>query len=167
MVRIPILMVNEGRGIVGELELEARPGDGRLYVDGGLFCDEQAHAALRTAFSLLRADRDVLIRRNVRGEDVHCLCGASLGLAVYLGMYALLNGCEIAPNVFVTGGLDGEGKVTAVGGLAEKMRTVVDRAKRLIVPAGQGLPLAGIEVVEVSTVEEAVHACFSDGLEHV
>ena len=61
---------------------------------------------------------------------------------------------------YITGTVDQDGKVLPVGGLAEKMLAVVDRAKRLIVPAGQGLPLAGIEVVEVSTVEEAVGAFF-------
>ncbi len=162
MVRLPVLMVNEGRGEMRWLEIESRPGDGRLYLDAHLFFDDRAHGELRLAFSLLQAERDLLIRdaEPPAGAATHCLCGPSLGLALYLGMVAALHDRPVPEGVFATGVVDQDGKVLPVGGLAEKMRAVLDRAKCLIVPAGQGLPLAGIEVVEVSTVEEAVRVCF-------
>jgi len=162
MVRLPVLMVNVGRGEMRWLEIESRPGDGRLYLDAHLFFDDRAHGELRLAFSLLQAERDLLIRdaEPPAGAATHCLCGPSLGLALYLGMVAALRGWSVPEGVFATGAVDQDGKVLPVGGLAEKMRAALEQAQRFIVPAGQGLPLAGIEVVEVLTVEEAVRVCF-------
>ena len=162
MVRLPVLTVNEGRGEVCWLEMESRPGDGRLYLDAHLFFDDRAHGELRLAFSLLQAEQDLLIRdaEPPAGAATSCLCGPSLGLAVYLGMVAALHDRPVPEGVFATGVVDQDGKVLPVGGLAEKMRAALEQAHRFIVPAGQGLPLAGIEVVEVSTVEEAVRAFF-------
>jgi len=75
-------------------------------------------------------------------------------------MVAALHDRPVPEGVFATGTVDQNGKVLPVGGLAEKVRAVLEQAHRFIVPVGQGLPLAGIKVVEVSTVEEAVRACF-------
>ena len=162
MVHLPVLTVNEGKGEVYWLEIESRPGDGRLYLDSALFFDNPAHGELRLVFGLLQAERDLLIRNAEppAGAATHCLCGPSLGLVLYLGMVAALHDRPVPEGVFVTGTVDQNGKVLPVGGLAEKMRAVLEQAHRFIVPAGQGLPLAGIEVVEVSTVEEAVRAFF-------
>ena len=162
MVRLPVLTVNEGRGEVPWLEIESCPGDGRLYLDAHLFFDERAHGELRLVFGLLQADRDLLIRdvQPPAGAATHCLCGPSLGLALYLGMVAALHDRPVPEGVLATGTVDQNGKVLPVDGLAEKVRAVLEQAHRFIVPAGQGLPLAGIEVVEVSTVEEPVRACF-------
>ncbi len=162
MVRLPVLTVNEGKGEVYWLEIESRPGDGRLYLDSTLFFDDPAHGELRLAFGLLQAERDLLIHNAEppAGVATHCLCGPSLGLPLYLGMVAALHDRPVLEGVFATGTVDQDGKVLPVGGLAEKMRAALEQAHRFIVPAGQGLPLVGIEVVEVSTVEEAVRACF-------
>lgn len=145
MVRVPVLMVNEGKGKVHWLEIQSRPGDGRLYLDTNLRFDDMAHGELRLAFGLLRADRDLLIRdaEPPTGAATHCLCGPSLGLALYLGMVTALRGQSMSEGVFATGTVDQDGKVLPVGGLAEKMRAALEQANRFIVPAGQGVAVGG------------------------
>jgi len=80
MVRVPILAVQKGKGIIVKLDLELKtPGTGALFLDARLYADDDIRQALNTAFSLLRLKRqDVLIR--VPGNKNCCLCGGSLAL---------------------------------------------------------------------------------------
>jgi len=156
MIRVPILAVKKGKGIIVELELELKEqGTGALFLDAKLYADDDIRQALNTAFSLLRLKRqDVLVR--VPGNKNCCLCGGSLALPLYLGMYACTRGLKFKPRTFATGCLDNKGKITPVGSLAEKMKIILGKADLLLVPKGQGLPLEGIKVKEVSSLKEAV-----------
>lgn len=160
MVRVSILGVTEGKGEIIELELEGKDGEGRLYLDANICLNPPAHGAMRTAFCLLQPKRDVLVRYG--GRECRGLCGASLGLPLYLGMYALLNGLEVNPAFFATGGLSKDGKVTPAGALAEKIKAILGRAQRLLVPSGQGLPIEGLEMVEASDIKEAARLFFNE-----
>lgn len=158
MIRMPILTVNEGKGQLCEVDIEAREGEGRLYLDTAFYPDAHAMQAIRTALSLLGPKRDLFLRYD--GQEQQCFCGHSLGLPLYLGMYAALNGFAIDPGYFATGALDEKGKILAVGGLAEKIRPILGKGKRLLLPSGQGLPIQGLQIVEVSDIEEAARAFF-------
>lgn len=156
MLRVPILAVQKGKGIIVELDLELKEqGTGALFLDARLYADDDIRQALNNAFSLLRLKRqDVLIR--VPGNKNCCLCGGSLALPMYLGMYACTRGVKFKPRTFATGGLNPKGEITPVGSLAEKMKVILGKADLLLVPKGQGLPLEGIKVKEVSSLKEAV-----------
>ncbi len=156
MVRVPILAVQKGKGIIVELDLELKkPGTGALFLDARLYADDDIRQALNTTFSLLRLKRqDVLIR--ITGSRKYCLCGGSLALPMSLGMYACTRGVKFKPRTFATGGLSPKGEITPVGSLAEKMKVILGKADLLLVPKGQGLPLAGMKVKEVSSLKEAV-----------
>ncbi len=55
MVRVPILAVQKGKGIIVELDLEMKqPGTGVLFLDTRLYADDDIRQALNAAFSLLR-----------------------------------------------------------------------------------------------------------------
>ena len=110
MVRVPILAVQKGKGIIVELDLEMKQqGTGALFLDAKLYADDDIRQALNTAFSLLRLKRqDVLIR--ITGSRKYCLCGGSLALPMYLGMYACTRGVKFKPRTFATGGLDQKGE---------------------------------------------------------
>lgn len=77
-------------------------------------------------------------------------------------MYALLNDLKVNPAFFATGGLSNDGKITPAGALAEKIKVILGRAQRLLLPSGQGLPIEGLEVVEASNIEEAVRLFFNE-----
>jgi predicted S18 family serine protease len=155
MIKIPVLAVDKDKGVLVDLELESKKGKGTLFLDIKLCPDQEARQAMNTAFSLLKIKKkDILVR--IRGDKHNCLCGGSLALPVYLGMYACIRGLKFRPKTFATGCIDKKGKITSVGGLAEKIRAILGKADVLLVPKGQGLPIEGIKVKEVSDLEEAI-----------
>ena len=155
IVRIPILAVSKGKGMIVYLEIEARKGGGTLFLDNKLCSDEDTREAIYNAFSLLKIKgKDILVR--IKGRRFDCLCGGSLGLSVYLGMYACLRGLQFKPKTFVTGGIDKKGKITPVEELAEKIIAILGKSEVLLVPKGQGLPIEGMKVKEISDLKDAV-----------
>ncbi|MCX5835335.1 MAG: hypothetical protein NTV99_12680 [Deltaproteobacteria bacterium] len=157
MIRVPILAVKKGKGIIVELEVELKKqGKGTLFLDANLYGDNDIRQALDTAFSLLHLKRqDVLIR--VPGNKDCCICGGSLALPLYLGMYACINGLKFKPRTFATGCLSKKGKITPVGSLAEKIKVILGKADLLLVPKGQGLPVERMKIKEISSLREAVN----------
>ncbi|HOU77443.1 MAG TPA: hypothetical protein PLM69_04885 [Syntrophales bacterium] len=163
MIIVPVLAVlTGGEGTILELEIEmCREGKGHLFFDSRLFLDEVARTALKTAFSLIDVGKtDILVR--LVGEKDFCLCSGSFALPVYLGMYAGVRGLEFKPGTYATGCINDKGEITAVGDLAEKIRAVLGRAKRLLVPKEQALPVADIEMVEVADLQDAVEYALID-----
>lgn len=155
MVRMPVLAVEKSKGMIVYLEIEARRGGGTLFLDAKLCSDRETREAIDNAFSLLKIrGKDILVR--VKGLSANCLCGGSLGLSVYLGMYACLRGLKFNPKTFATGGIDKKGKIIPISELAEKIKAILGKAEVLLVPKGQGLPVEGIKVKEVSDLKEAI-----------
>lgn len=160
MIEAPILAVQKGKGVLFFLEIEFKEGEGTLFLDSKICTDQEARKAIDTAFSLLGAKKkDVLIRS--LNFKCQCLCGSSLGLPVYLGMRACLSGQKIKPKVFVTGSIDKKGNVISAGCLAEKIKGVLGKADKLLVPKHQGLPIKGMDVVEVASIQEAAEIALS------
>jgi predicted S18 family serine protease len=155
MIKIPVLAVDKDKGVLVDLELKSKKGKGTLFLDIKLCPDQETRQAMNTAFSLLKIKKkDILVR--IRGDKHNCLCGGSLALPVYLGMYACIRGLKFRPKTFDTGCINKKGKITSVGGLAEKIRVILGKADVLLVPKGQGLPIEGIKVKEVLDLEEAI-----------
>lgn len=142
------------------MEIEQKEGGGILFLDTKIETDQEAKKAIDTAFAFMEAKKkDLLIRS--QNSKCQCLCGSSLGLPIYLGMLACLSGQKIKPKVFATGGIDKKGNVISVGCLAEKIKAVLGKADKLLVPKNQGLPIEGMEVVEVANIQEAAEIALS------
>ena len=119
--RVPILAVQKGKGIIVELDLELKkPGTGALFLDAKLYADDDIRQALSIAISLLRLKRQDLLVRIMAGEERTCLCGGSLALPLYLGMYACTRGLKLRPRTFSTGCIDKKGRITPWGALRKK-----------------------------------------------
>ena len=155
MIQIPILAVDNGTGVVENLEIESRKGKGSLFLDVKLCPDNDTRETISNVFSLLRRkQQDILVR--VKGNRNNCLCGGSLGLPVYLGMYACIHGLKLKPKTFATGGINKKGEILPVGALAEKIKAILGKAEVLLVPKDQRLPIEGMIVREVSDLKEAI-----------
>jgi predicted S18 family serine protease len=156
MIKVPVLAVNKGKGVIVEIEIEfKKQGKGTLFLDANLNTDTNAKRAMKTAYALLNQKKgDMLVRMS--GEKASCLCGSSLALTIFLGMYACSKGMEFKPRTFASGGIGKKGEIIPVGGLAEKVKAILGKADLLLVPKEQGLPIEGMKVEEVSDLKEAI-----------
>ncbi|MGE5559922.1 MAG: Lon family ATP-dependent protease [Chloroflexota bacterium] len=116
-----------------------------------------ATSVIRKLTDLELADYDLHV--NVVGGGQ--IDGPSAGAAILLVILSALQGRPIRQDVAVTGELSIQGKLKAVGGIAEKIYGAKQAGiKRVIVPSenAKDVPAAitGIEVIPVSDVEEAI-----------
>ncbi|MDP4126819.1 MAG: Lon family ATP-dependent protease [Bacillota bacterium] len=160
-----------GLGVAGflgsVLEIEAiifADRDGKGTVRFNETAGSMARDAVFNATAVIRH----LTGEDLRNYDVHVnvvggakIDGPSAGLATTLAIYSALKNQPLRQDVAVTGEISIQGKVKPVGGIYEKIfgAKQVDVRKVLIplenladVPQG----LQGIEVVAVSTIEEAM-----------
>jgi len=159
MTKVPILSFNGKKGEIFKLILEKKSGNGRLYLDSNLCLNADAYKSVRTAFALVRPKTNILIRNTNR--KCKPICGGSLGLPIYLGMYALTHDLKMNSKAFATGFLDIKGKVERIGSLAEKIKAALGKGELILVPRDQGIPVKGIRVLEVGTAKEAVKILFN------
>lgn len=112
----------------------------------------------------------ILTGEDLRDYDVHVnvvgggkIDGPSAGLAITIAIYSALKERPLRQDVAVTGEISIQGKVKPVGGIYEKIfgakqagvqRVIIPEDNIDEVPSG----LTGIEVIAVSTIEEALRA---------
>ena len=78
MVRVPILAVQKGKGIIVELDLEMRQqGTGAHFLDARLYADDDIRQALNTAFSLLHLKGRMYSFVSREAESIACAAAAS------------------------------------------------------------------------------------------
>ncbi|HHW13843.1 MAG TPA: ATP-dependent protease, Lon family, partial [Firmicutes bacterium] len=153
-------------GSVIELEAVAfparQPGKGTLRFNetaGSMAKDSVFNAAsvFRRLTGKELSDYDVHV--NVVGGGR--IDGPSAGTAVLLAVYSAVEGRPLRQDVAVTGELSIQGRVRAVGGVYEKIYGAKQAGvRKVLIPEEnrQEVPpnLRGIEVVPVSTVDEAL-----------
>jgi uncharacterized protein len=147
---IPIPGIDDkGRGVVGKLEVEVIPGNGKILtnIDHILFLVD-------TQFSMQTA-RDVAAK--VTGLDLtgyniiydigtksakttQLIAGPSAGAAMAVATIAALENRTISGEVLITGTIEPDGKIGKVGGILPKAGAARSSgAKVLLVPSGQGV----------------------------
>ncbi|HEY8298509.1 MAG TPA: Lon family ATP-dependent protease [Candidatus Baltobacteraceae bacterium] len=118
-----------------------------------------AAAVLRAEAGLDTANYDLHI--NVIGGGN--IDGPSAGLAIFLGLYSALTKTPLPQDIAITGELSIQGKVRPVGGIIEKLYAARQAGMRAIVVPKENVreidaALAGIEVIAVTSVEQAFRA---------
>lgn len=194
---------SEGNGVIAVLQLEARPGSGKVLVnirDLLFWVDTQDSIRIArqiaSRFSGVNASRVDLIYDIETPEGVRVVGGPSAGAAMTIATLAALWRKTLAEGMMITGSVDEEGRVGRVGGILEKAKAARGAgAKLFLVPPGQSEVLvyetkenctrverwgyvktycvieqipkrvdvgteAGIEVVEVLSIEEAAKYFF-------
>lgn len=114
------------------------------------------------------------------GIHIHCPSagtpkdGPSAGAAICCAIYSLLTGQRIKNDVAMTGELDLQGNVTAIGGLSAKLRGAKAAGiKNVLIPAENHLQLVRVRkedpelfqdarfiVIEIETINEAIQHVF-------
>ena len=147
------------------VESEIRQGEGRLLldVDGTLYLAETqlsitsaAEAAKAVTGSNL-ADKDVIIRVENPYAQTLALSGESAGASFAAAIIASLEGKSIRDDVLLTGTINADGSIGVVGDVQVKALAARSaKATTLLVPRGQRLEVQGLQVVEVSDIEQAL-----------
>lgn len=97
--------------------------------------------------------------------------GPSAGAAITLATISALQNIPIQQNLAFTGEISIQGKVKAVGGIAEKIygakqagikKVIIPKENTKDIPVG----LKNIEVITVDTIEEVLNVAFSGGYAH-
>jgi uncharacterized protein len=184
---------NDGNGIVTLLTVEARDGEGRVLADvNSILFWVDTQYSIRTAQRVAQRDTNVNISNidiiyNIE-TNATLIEGPSAGASLTVATIAALENKSLNQSVMMTGTINPDGTIGAVGGIAEKAKAAKDVGATLfLVPEGQGTDTSykpienctkygsmtyctteykkqtvdisksvGIQVKEVSTVEEAL-----------
>lgn len=166
-----------GNGSILFIEVAAMPGSGRVQLTGKLgdVLKESVEVALSWvkghAFELgltREPSEDLLKNRNIH---VHCPSGAipkdgpSSGMAQAIALISLFSGRAVPPSLAMTGEITLRGRVTAVGGIKEKLIGALRAGVKTVMLPVQNrkdvkdLPEEvknGLEIVHVSHIWEAI-----------
>lgn len=133
------------KGVIAELTVEARPGKGKVLVEIGqlfFFVDTQnsIRIAQEVAQNLTKVDLSNLDLIYSVETNASAIGGPSAGAALAVGTIAAVQNKTVNPDVIITGGINPDGTISAVGGILEKGVAAKDvGAKLFLVPKGQGV----------------------------
>lgn len=162
---VNMLGVVNNVGVVLPIRTEIKQGKGRLLLnihDTLYFADAQSSmvVALKVAKRLTGAklaDKDIIIWLENPYNETITIYGDSAGSSIAIAFIANLQNKKIRDGVLLTGAVNEDGSISGVAGVSIKAEAARDTgAKTLLVPQGQGITKAGIEVIEVSSIEEAL-----------
>ncbi|WGI18092.1 S16 family serine protease [Methanonatronarchaeum sp. AMET-Sl] len=153
-------------GFVRDLDVSVASGDGSIHLEinntafevdtQGSAVDARDVADLHTDLDL-ESDHDVYLDFDPKSELVS-LGGPSAGAAQTLAIISAANEQPLDDEVVITGTIEVDGSIGAVGGVEEKVEAAEEMGfETVLVPEGQSVYMPGIDVVEVSHIEEAMY----------
>jgi ATP-dependent Lon protease len=168
----------DGKVIGGDLiivEVAVLPGSPGVELTGGR--GRVLRESVRAAYNLAASQAEALgiARQRLEGHKVlvHLLHiaeereGPSAGLAFVVGIVSALSGRPVKPGFAFTGEVSLRGKVTAVGGVAEKVRAAAGYGRKsVVIPRDNARDLEDVadevldrvEVIPVGGIEEVIEA---------
>ena len=160
-----ILGVREGAGVAIPLEIEVRKGSERIFIDvSEVFLEDDVQGTAKTAFALADVkSRGGLTQKNAYVHIVNpysktlSLSGSSSGAIMTIGLIALGKNTTLKEGVMITGSIGGDGSIWPVLYISEKAEAAKSlNATFMLVPVGQKISISGIELIEISDIEEAM-----------
>ncbi|KAK0672338.1 putative ATP-dependent protease La [Cercophora samala] len=172
-----------GNGSILFIEVADMPGSGRLQLTGKL--GDVLKESVEVALTWVKANAYELgLTQNpgddiMKGRSIHVHCpsgsipkdGPSSGIAQAVAMVSLFSGRAVPPTMAMTGEISLRGRVTAVGGIKEKLIGALRAGvKTVMLPAQnrkdvKDLPQEvkdGLEIVHVEHIWEAIRFVWPD-----
>ncbi len=156
---------SDSTGVVIPMNVKISKGTGILSVNiKGVDLQSGATASIRTASEVASqltgidlSKKDITVSFVNEDKDLVVLDGPSAGAAVTVTMYAALENKNMDTDSMMTGTIEGSGNIGKVGGVSAK----AEAAKRygvstFYVPDGETTSISGLDVVEVSNINEAL-----------
>ncbi len=170
-------VVGESGGRLLQITARAVPGNGSVYFSTnptvGVSTQESQQSALANALvyeDLNSTECDYLFTIGDMG-DSNYVEGPSAGSGMTLALLAAMENRTIRQDVAFTGAIDGNGDVTAVGGLVEKAQAAAASGMYAIVTPRQEIfeklmlsdiaEKKGIRIIEVDNIRDAAKIAFS------
>jgi uncharacterized protein len=133
----------DNSGVLGTVDIEIRPGKGRVLMNTNPFLEPDTQQSAETAASVAESftkrnlsDRDIILSFNITGQ---VLGGPSAGAAMTTAMIAAIEGKNVDKKVAVTGTIEQDGSIGQIGGVLEKAQAAADTGVGIfLVPEGQG-----------------------------
>jgi predicted S18 family serine protease len=141
---------------------DAREG---IFVNlAGMEVRHDLQVALREAATTARdlmgrrpSKSGILVSFTATGDGILALRGKSWEAGLTVVLAAALAGVTPSEETLVTGVVADDGSLLPVGGIESKARVAREfGAHRLVVPDGQELPIPGIAVEQVASIEKAI-----------
>jgi len=167
------------RGQMLELTVEAKPGDGQIYVSAepsvGISTQNSERIAVSIASRLLdvnMSECDFFVRMSGDLGNATSVDGPSAGAAMTLLAMSALSGAKIMPGLAMTGTIESDGTIGSVGSVSAKARAAAESGIRVFLTPRltiyERLLLdsvrkdVNITVVEVRDIIEAGGIAFSN-----
>jgi len=160
-------------GDILTIEAVKMPGKGRMQITGNLKDVMKESIAAANSYVRSRALQFGIKPPVFEKTDVHIHVpdgatpkdGPSAGIAMALAMVSVLTGIPIRKDIAMTGEITLRGRVTAIGGLKEKLLAALrSGVKTVLIPQENEKDLVdvpqsvkdGLEIIPVSTVDEVL-----------
>jgi ATP-dependent Lon protease len=160
-------------GDILTIEAVKMPGKGRMSITGNLKDVMKESIAAANSFVRSRATKFGIEPPSFERTDVHIHVpdgatpkdGPSAGAAMATAIVSVLTGIPIRKEIAMTGEVTLRGRVTAIGGLKEKLLAALrSGVKTVLIPAENEKDLAdvpqtvkdGLEIIPVSTMDEVL-----------
>ncbi len=143
-INVPAVL-GESEGKLLKIEVSTRPGTGVIYTsiepNIGITTQVSQQTAARYAFKAANMDiTECDITYRVLGSPSRQLVeGPSAGLAMAVAAFAAIKGQQIRADVAVTGTIEQDGSVGAVGGLVEKASAASESGMKILISPKQEL----------------------------
>lgn len=101
---------------------------------------------------------DASIEIEYKKESILSVKGGSGGAPFTLALYAALKNKTIDQNIYLTGTIESDGSIGKVGEVEKKARIAREKGgQKILVPEGEYVSVSGINVEEVSDIEEVIN----------
>jgi predicted S18 family serine protease len=147
----PVLAVMSmnGSGVMGRVNIEIRPGKGRVLMNTNPFLEPDTQYSAEIAVKVAQeytkkdlSDKDVIISFDIGGE---LLGGPSAGAAMSVATISAIEGRKLKEDVAITGTITESGEIGMVGGIIEKAEAAAKNGIKLFLVPEDALYLTYYE----------------------
>lgn len=140
-MRVLAVRGDTGKGVVGHVTAEIRPGKGRVLINTNPFVEPDTQQSAEMAVKIAQLvtnnslkDRDVIFSFSAESQLVG---GPSAGAAMAIATIAALEKKTLRADVALTGTIEADGRIGFVEGVIEKAEAAAqDGVKTFLVPKG-------------------------------
>ncbi len=132
----------DNRGVLGKVNVEITPGDGKILVNTDPFLEPDTQYSANVAANIAQqvAIKKIGNHNLIYTFDIESdvLGGPSAGAAMTAATVSVLLGKELRNDIVITGTIREDGTIGQIGGVVEKAEAAAEKNKKIfLIPKGQ------------------------------